>query len=102
MAAFSSLRSSNGAASEAEHRARPVARDAELDKIPVPVIGFPKVGAGADARMQAEMSTEGKEKVRKVAFEERPYFYPRRNKSRDVIRKKRKTRHPLNKAPVQF
>lgn len=80
----------------------PLAEDAAVQKIPVPVIGLPQVGAGADARMEAEMPAEGREKVEKVAFEERPYFYPRRRKTRDAIRKRRPSRHPQNKPSVQF
>lgn len=80
----------------------PLAADAALQKIPVPVIGLPQVGAGSDARMQAEMPKEGREKVERVKFEERPYFYPRRRKTKDAIRKRRPSRHPQNKAAVQF
>lgn len=79
----------------------PLARDSSKDNVPVPIIGFPIPGAGAVARMEAETMGEEDDDER-VKYVKRPYFYPRRRKSKDNIRKNRVSRHPKNKDSVEF
>lgn len=74
--------------------------------IPREVVGFPIVGAGARARMRAEMPVRQKVKEMDVdagefeKIEERPYFYPRRARKSGGIRKGRRKNKGLRAVPV--
>lgn len=88
---------------------------AEPDSLDVPIVGFPMVGAGAEARMRAEipakiarraMEVEGESDAGFEDPENKLYFYPKRMKKGGAIGKSSKrlrpTRHPKNKRGAQF
>lgn len=88
------------------------AQDACL-RLTAPVVGFPIVGAGARARMRAEIPRKNSMEVDEEyeALQERPYFYPTRARKSGAIRKsadrnrkgkRQGARHPQNKRGVQF
>lgn len=83
----------------------PNAVDDSLMRLPKQIIGFPIVGAGARARMRAEMPV--KQKVVKAmevdgddfeGVDAKPYFYPRRARKSGGIKKGSKRKERVTKA----
>lgn len=84
----------------------PLAKKNEKLELPRDVVGFPIVGAGAKARMRAEVPVPQKRSEMELdeEYEEvvnTPYFYPRRSRKSGSIQKKRRNKKqtkPMKKA----